>query len=84
MSDVFTKVCLILNQKYSFQFDQIQPQVRFEMELGTDSLEMLELINDFEKEFDIEIEFEAVEKIETLQDAVEYIEKQRNLKNKLV
>jgi len=84
MINVFEKVRLILNQKYSFHYDQIQPEVKFEKELGTDSREMLELINDFEKEFNIEIAFDAVEEIETLQDAVDYIEKQINSKKKFL
>ena len=78
MSNLFERVRLILNQKYSFHYDQIQPEVKFEKELGTDSREMLELINDFEREFEIEIGFEAVEELETLQDVVDYIEKTIN------
>jgi acyl carrier protein len=85
MRNVFERVRLILHQKYSFHSDQIQPEVKFEKELGTDSREMLELMNDFEKEFEIEIALEAVEEIEILQDVVDYvdyIEKEINSKKK--
>ena len=80
MIDIFEKVKFILNQYYSFHYDQIELKTKFYHELGTDSREMLELINDFENEFDIQIEFEAVEEIVTIEDAVRYIEKQINLK----
>ena len=45
------------------------------MELGTDSREFFELLKDFEEEFGIEINFDDVVKIITIQDAVTCIEK---------
>jgi acyl carrier protein len=79
MLDIFEKVKFILNQYYSFHSDQIELQTKFYEELGTDSREMLELINDLEDEFNIQIEFEAVEEMVTIEDAVRYIEKRINL-----
>jgi acyl carrier protein len=80
MIDIFEKVKFILNQYYSFHSDQIELKTKFYDELGTDSREMLELISDFEDEFSIQIEFEVVEELITIEDAVKYIEKQINLK----
>jgi acyl carrier protein len=81
MIDVFEKIKFILNKQYSFHSDQIELKTKFYDELGTDSREMLELMSDFEDEFGIIIEFEAVEEIVTIEDAVKYIENQINLKN---
>lgn len=75
MINVFERIRLILHRKYSFHYNQIEPEVKFQEELGTDSREMLELINEFEIEFDIKIELEEVEHMKNLQDVVNYIEK---------
>ena len=46
----------------------------FQQDLGADSLDTVELIMEFEKEFDIQIPDEKAETIQTVQDAVSYIE----------
>ncbi|MBP2653795.1 MAG: acpP 3 [Firmicutes bacterium] len=46
-------------------------------DLGADSLDIVELIMAFEEEFNIEIPDEAAEKIKTVKDAVEYIDKEK-------
>ena len=81
MNVVFEKIRTLLHEEYSFQYDQIQLETDFEKELGTDSREMLELINDFEKIFQIEISFDDIDdfiysgQTIKIQDAVDYIEK---------
>jgi|Transcript_12395 acyl carrier protein len=75
MSRVFSKIKQILHESYSIQLDQIQLETKFELELGTDSREFFELLNDFENAFDIEINLDNVVEIVTIQDAVNYIEK---------
>ena len=75
MSTVFNTIKKILHEQYSIQFDQIQPETKFELELGTDSREFFELITDFENTFDIKIIFNDLPDIVTIQDAVDYIEK---------
>ena len=81
MSVVFEKIRTLLHEEYSFHYDQIQLETDFEKELGTDSREMLELINDFEKIFNIEINFDDIDdflysgQTIKIQDAVKYIEK---------
>jgi acyl carrier protein len=74
MSKVFSQIKQILHESYSIQLDQIQLETKFELELGTDSREFLELLIDFEKVFKIEINFEESFEIITIQDAVNYIE----------
>ena len=76
MSLIFEKVRNILHYNYNFHYVQIQPMASFEHNLGVDSREMLELINEFEQTFNIEIDFDDIPRIITIQDAVNYIQKQ--------
>jgi acyl carrier protein len=79
MTPIFEKIRKLLHEEYSFQYDQIQLNTDFEKELGTDSREMLELINDFETLFNIEINFDDIDafifsgKTIKVQDVVYYI-----------
>ena len=75
MSTVFSKIKQILHESYSIQLDQIELETKFELELGTDSREFFELLSDFENAFGIDINFDHIGKIVTIQDAVTYIEK---------
>lgn len=81
MTLIFDKIRTLLHEEYSFQYDQIQLDTDFEKELGSDSREMLELINDFETIFDIEISFDDIDdfifsgKTIKIQDVIDYIEK---------
>ena len=74
----------LLHEEYSFYYDQIQLETDFEKELGTNFRKMLELINDFEKIFDIEITFNDIDdfiysgQTIKIQDVVDYIEKKIN------
>ena len=79
MSRVFSKIKQILHESYSIQLDQIQLETKFELELGTDSREFFELLNDFENAFGIEINLDDVVEIVTIQDAVTYIEKKLSI-----
>lgn len=54
----------------------VQIDSTFIDDLGADSLDIVELIMAFEEEFEIEIPDDAAEKIKTVRDAVDYIEKQ--------
>ena len=59
----------------SVEADTINPQSNFANDLGADSLDTVELVMALEEEFDIEIPDEAAEKITTVQEAVDYINK---------
>ena len=84
MSLIFERIRTLLHEEYSFHYDQIQLETDFEKELGTDSREMLELISDFERIFEIEISFDDIDdflysgQTIKIQDAVNYIEKKIN------
>ena len=81
MTLIFDRIRKLLHEEYSFQYDQIQLDTDFEKELGSDSREMLELINDFETIFDVEISFDDIDdfifsgKTIKIQDVIDYIEK---------
>jgi len=81
MTFIFERIRKLLHEEYSFQYDQIQLNTDFEKELGTDSREMLELINDLEVIFNIEISFDDIDdfidsgKTIKIEDVVNYIEK---------
>lgn len=85
MNLIFNKIREILNKSYSIKFDQIELETNFEIELGFDSREFFELINDFENTFNIDIFLDDIDEIRTIKEAVIYIEKKiadsNNLEN---
>jgi len=75
MNSIFNKVREILHESYSINYDQIELETKFELELGMDSREFFEIIVDFEKVFNIDIFLDDLNEIVTIKDAVNYIEK---------
>ncbi len=74
MSDIYDKVVKIIVEELAVDEDEITSEASFIDDLGADSLDVVELVMAFEEEFDIEIPDEDAENIETVQDAVNYIE----------
>ncbi|MAO71564.1 MAG: acyl carrier protein [Flavobacteriales bacterium] len=74
MSDVTTKVKAIIVDKLGVDDSEVTPTASFTDDLGADSLDTVELIMEFEKEFDIQIPDDQAEKIATVGDAVSFIE----------
>ena len=72
--DVEAKVKEIIIDKLGVEESQITPEASFTNDLGADSLDTVELIMEFEKEFNIAIPDEQAEKISTVGDAIAYIE----------
>lgn len=75
MSEVTDRVKAIIVEKLGVADGQVTPEASFTTDLGADSLDTVDLIMDFEKEFGIKISDEDAEKIQTVGDAVSYIEK---------
>ena len=69
------KVKDIIVEQLGVNPEQVTPQASFIEDLGADSLDIVELVMAFEEAFDIEIPDEDAEKIRTVKDAVDYIEK---------
>jgi len=74
MSDIAQRVKNIIVDKLTVDEAEVTPQAEFTKDLGADSLDTVELIMEFEKEFGITIPDEDAEKITTVGDAIEYIE----------
>ncbi len=74
MSDISSKVTAIIVDKLGVEESEVTPTASFTNDLGADSLDTVELIMEFEKEFNIAIPDDQAEKIATVGDAIEYIE----------
>ena len=74
MSDIASKVKAISVDKLGVDENEVTPEASFTNDLGADSLDTVELIMEFEKEFDIAIPDDQAEKIGTVGDAIAYIE----------
>lgn len=74
MADVETKVKEIIVNKLGVEESQITPAASFINDLGADSLDTVELIMEFEKAFDVTIDDSDAEKIQTVGDAVSYLQ----------
>lgn len=77
MSDISTKVTQIIVDKLGVDENEVNAEASFTEDLGADSLDTVELIMEFEKEFEIAIPDEDAEQIATVGDAVEYVTKAR-------
>jgi acyl carrier protein len=73
MADVAEKVKSIIVEKLAVDENEVTPTASFTNDLGADSLDIVELIMEFEKEFGVSIPDEDAEKIVTVGDAVAYI-----------
>ena len=74
MSEIADKVKAIIVDKLGVDENEVTPTAEFTKALGADSLDTVELIMEFEKEFDLKIPDEEAEKIATVGDAISYIE----------
>ena len=74
MSDINSRVNAIIVDKLGVDEKEVTPEASFTNDLGADSLDTVELIMEFEKEFNIAIPDDQAEKISTVGDAITYIE----------
>ena len=73
MSDVAEKVKAIIVDKLGVDESEVTNEANFINDLGADSLDTVELIMEFEKEFDVQIPDDKAEAIATVGDAVSFI-----------
>ena len=78
MSDVATKVKAIIIDKLGVDEAEVTDSASFTNDLGADSLDTVELIMEFEKEFDIQIPDDKAENIATVGQAIDFLEKNVN------
>lgn len=76
MLSIAERVTKIIVDKLSVDEGEVTPSANFIKDLGADSLDTVELIMEFEKEFDVAIPDEQAEKIQTVGDAIAFIESQ--------
>lgn len=77
MSDITSRVKAIIVEKLGVQESDVTNEASFTNDLGADSLDTVELIMEFEREFDIAIPDDQAENISTVGDAISYIEKNK-------
>ena len=70
---VYEKIRDIISIQFNIDKQEITMKTDFRKDLGADSIDLVELIMSLEEEFDLEVEDEEVENINTVEDAVEYI-----------
>ncbi len=74
MSDIAERVKKIAVEQFDADPAKVEPKASFIDDLGADSLDIVELVMAFEEEFDIEIPDDAAESIQTVGDAIKFIE----------
>ena len=74
MSEIEAKVKAIIVDKLGVDEGEVKAESSFTNDLGADSLDTVELIMEFEKEFGISIPDDKAESIQTVQDAIDYIQ----------
>ena len=75
MTEIEEKVKAIIVEKLGVDESKVTADANFSTDLGADSLDTVDLIMDFEKEFGITIPDEDTQKIATVGDAIAYVEK---------
>jgi len=74
ISDIAAKVIAVVAKQLEVEAEQVTPETSFINDLGADSLDTVELIMEFENEFGINIPDEEAENIQTVGEAIKYVE----------
>jgi acyl carrier protein len=74
MADIEGKVKEIIINELGVEADKVTPEASFVEDLGADSLDTVELVMAFEEEFGIEIPDEDAEQLQTVGDAIKYLQ----------
>ena len=78
MAEIDAKVKAIIVDKLGVEESQVTNEANFQTDLGADSLDTVEMIMEFEKDFNISIPDEDAQKIATVGDAIAYVENAMN------
>lgn len=76
-SSIEERVIEIVSENLGISKESVNRQTRFVEDIGADSLDIVELVMELEEEFEITIPDEQAEKIKTVGEAIEYIEKEQ-------
>ena len=77
MSEIEAQVKQIVVDHLGIDQDKVTPESKFIDDLGADSLDTVELVMAFEEKFGIEIPDDAAETIQTVQNAIDYIQSKK-------
>jgi len=75
---LFDEVKEVIVEQLNVSPEEVKPESKFVEDLGADSLDVVEMIMALEEKFEIEIPDSEAEKIQTVQDVVNYIEKAKS------
>lgn len=75
MSDIKERVIKIIVEYLDVEAEKVKQEAHFVNDLGADSLEIVEVVMALEDEFDVEIEDDVAAKIQTVNDAIDFIKK---------
>ena len=78
MASVQERVVDIVAEQLGVDKEKVKPETSFVNDLGADSLDTVELVMELEEEFDINIPDDAAEKIQTVGEAISYIEENQS------
>jgi len=78
VASVPERVIDIVAEQLGVDKEKIKPETSFVNDLGADSLDTVELVMELEEEFDINIPDDAAEKIQTVGEAIDFIEKSQD------
>ena len=78
MSEIASRVKAIIVDKLGVEESEVTSDASFTNDLGADSLDTVELIMEFEKQFEVKIPEDQADKISTVGDAIAFIEKMVN------
>ena len=73
---MFEKLVNIICEQLNQEAKNIKPETRFQEDLEADSLDLFELVNAIEDEFEVEFDSDELYKVETVADVADYLEKQ--------
>ena len=82
MASVEERVIEIVCDNLGVSKDQVKRETKFQEDIGADSLDIVELVMELEEEFEITIPDDQAEKIKTVGEAIDYIEKEKKEKEK--
>jgi acyl carrier protein len=77
MASIFDQVKEVIVEQLNVSPEEVKPEANFVNDLGADSLDVVEMIMALEERFGIEIPDSEAEKIQTVQDVVNYIEQHK-------
>ena len=73
---MFEKLVNIICEQLGKEAENIKPETRFQEDLEADSLDLFELVNAIEDEFEVEFDSDELDKVETVADVADYLKKQ--------